>query len=102
MIHWFATVLVALVLASCTGAAPPVRTPDVTPSEQTVAVPRLVGLSLDEATNVLKDAGLRLGDVHVVEDGWGHRAVVEQDPRPGAEVAVGVSVDVVSGWVDVG
>jgi beta-lactam-binding protein with PASTA domain len=98
----FATVLVAGVLASCTGTAAPVRSSDVTPADHTVAVPRLVGLSLHEATNVLKNAELRLGNVRVVEDGWGHRAVVEQDPPPGTEVPVGRSVDVVRGWIDVG
>jgi PASTA domain len=65
----------------------PLPSPDVS-LHQTVVVPTLIGLSVHDARDVLDGVGLRLDDVRKGVDGWGHPAVVDQDPPPGAEVPV--------------
>ncbi|MDQ1642180.1 MAG: eukaryotic-like serine/threonine-protein kinase [Actinomycetota bacterium] len=56
-------------------------------------VPTLVGLSLDEANNALRDAGLRLGTTKAVPSDKPQNVVVKADPAEGTNVATGSKVN---------
>jgi PASTA domain len=91
---WF--VLVFLMLAACTQRSPQPSTSSALPPES-VKVPNLVGMSLDQARQQLTDAGLRLGDVQVVTGTYTVAAITEQEPAAGTAVDRGEPVDVVMG-----
>jgi eukaryotic-like serine/threonine-protein kinase len=59
-----------------------------------VAVPNVVGLSLDEAVQNLKDAGLALGDSRPKPDEADRGTVLKVDPAEGETVPEGSTVDV--------
>ena len=59
-----------------------------------VAVPTLVGLSLDEASQTLKDAGLTLGDTKAKASDQDRNTVLKVSPGAGQTVPDGSSVDV--------
>ncbi len=61
-----------------------------------VAVPDIIGLTLDEAEKALRDAGLELGEF-AGRGGGDNRRVREADPEPGSEVRRGSSVNVLLG-----
>jgi serine/threonine-protein kinase len=61
--------------------------------EQTT-VPALVGLSLDEASQVLREAGLRLGDTTPKPSEEAQGTVTKVDPKEGETVPVDSAVDV--------
>jgi serine/threonine-protein kinase len=69
---------------------------DVTVSSgvKQVAVPNVVGLSLDEASQTLKDAGLKLGDTNAKPSSKDEKEVLKVDPPVGEQVAEGSTVDV--------
>jgi eukaryotic-like serine/threonine-protein kinase len=69
---------------------------DVTVSSgvKQVAVPNVVGLSLDEAVQNLKDAGLALGDSRPKPDEADRGTVLKVDPAEGETVPEGSTVDV--------
>jgi hypothetical protein len=92
-----AFVLAALVLASCTQGGEPEPTPDSSKSPEAVAVPDLIGLSLQSARVRLSDLGLELGEVSVVPGTYTDAAILQQHPPAGTEVNQGVAVDVISG-----
>jgi beta-lactam-binding protein with PASTA domain/tRNA A-37 threonylcarbamoyl transferase component Bud32 len=56
-------------------------------------VPTLVGLSLDEASNSLRDAGLQLGTTKAVPSDKNRNVVVKADPAEGTNVASGSKVN---------
>jgi serine/threonine-protein kinase len=56
-------------------------------------VPTLVGLSLDEASNALRDAGLQLGTTKAVPSDKPQNVVVKADPAEGKNVAAGSKVN---------
>ncbi len=57
-------------------------------------VPRLIGLSLDEAARELREAGLKLGEEKRVPSDRDRGQVTQADPAEGDTVAVGTEVDV--------
>jgi eukaryotic-like serine/threonine-protein kinase len=57
-------------------------------------VPNLVGLSVDEAANQLRDAGLKLGERKSVASDQERNIVTKSTPKSGKTVDVGSSVDV--------
>jgi serine/threonine-protein kinase len=69
---------------------------DVTVSSgvKQVPVPNVVGLSLDEASQTLKDAGLTLGDTKAKPSEEDRNQVLKVDPPVGENVAEGSKVDV--------
>ncbi|WP_253951591.1 excalibur calcium-binding domain-containing protein [Paenarthrobacter sp. CM16] len=84
-------VLTGIALTGCgkASSAQPVASTTVA-AEQNIAVPNVVGLTLDKATDQLKDLGLKV-EAEDVNDGktilskknW---EVVSQDPKPAAQV----------------
>lgn len=63
-------------------------------SQQTVLVPKLVGLSLTDATKKLEDAGLKVGLVtRTVDENYLPETVLTQSEEPGAELLPGEAVD---------
>lgn len=63
-------------------------------SSQTVLVPKLVGLSLTDATKALEDAGLKVGLVtRTVDENYLPETVLSQSEEPGAELLPGEAVD---------
>jgi serine/threonine-protein kinase len=69
---------------------------DVTVSSgvKQVAVPNVVGLSLDEASQSLKDAGLEVGGLKSKPSSKDEKEVLKVDPSEGEQVAEGSKVDV--------
>jgi serine/threonine-protein kinase len=69
---------------------------DVTVSAgvEETTVPSLVGLSLDEASQVLREAGLKLGDRTEVPSEEERGTVIRVNPKEGETVPVGSAVDV--------
>lgn len=67
------------------------------PSESTVVVPNVIGLSLDDARTTLESSGSVVGRVEVTTGGYTVAAVVEQDPAAGTQVATGSAVDLLTG-----
>jgi serine/threonine protein kinase len=57
-------------------------------------VPNLVGLSVDEAANQLRDVGLKLGERKEVPSDQERNIVVKSTPKAGRSVEVGSGVDV--------
>src|SRR5262249_18282096 len=57
-------------------------------------VPNLVGDSRDEATRVISDARLKLGNVRQEESAKPTDQVIEQSLRPGSRVPVGQPIDI--------
>jgi len=68
---------------------------DVTVSSgvKQVAVPNVVGLSLDEASQTLTDAGLKVGDTSPKPSSKDRNQVLKVDPAVGEQVADGSTVD---------
>jgi len=63
-----------------------------------VAVPRLIGLSEEDATEQLEELGLLVSDVEVrFRFGLDQGKVIEQEPAPGREIEEGSSVRLVVG-----
>jgi serine/threonine-protein kinase len=62
---------------------------------ETVAVPRLEGLTVAKAESELRDVGLLLGGPEVKVSDLPKDTIISQDPRTGELVAVGSIVDVV-------
>ncbi|MEZ4415376.1 MAG: PASTA domain-containing protein [Gemmatimonadota bacterium] len=63
-----------------------------------VAMPRLIGLSEEEATEQLEALGLRVGDVEVrFRFGLDQGKVIEQEPAPGRQIEEGSTVRLVVG-----
>jgi serine/threonine-protein kinase len=62
---------------------------------ETVAVPRLEGLTVAKAESALRDVGLLLGGPEVKVSDLPKDTIISQDPRTGELVAVGSIVDVV-------
>jgi serine/threonine-protein kinase len=62
---------------------------------ETVAVPRLEGLTVAKAESALRDVGLLLGGPEVKVSDLPKDTIISQDPRTGELVAVGSLVDVV-------
>ncbi|MEZ5359697.1 MAG: PASTA domain-containing protein [Candidatus Zixiibacteriota bacterium] len=71
------------------------------PYQRTVFVPRLIGLSLEEATQRLEDKGLALGLVtEKVNENFLPRTVLEQSEDPGSELLPGEEVDLIVSSTD--
>jgi serine/threonine-protein kinase len=71
------------------------------PHQQTVFVPRLIGLSLEEATKRLEEKGLKVGLVtHFVDENYLPETVLEQSEDPGMELMPGEEVDLVVSSTD--
>jgi serine/threonine-protein kinase len=69
--------------------------------EQTVFVPSLVGLSLEEAKARLEERGLKIGLVtHTVDENYLPETVLEQSEEAGMELLPGEEVDVVVSSTD--
>ena len=67
----------------------------ISSGEELVTVPRLVGLSENDALAALREAGLVLGSTTEEEDPDSDpRTVLDQSPAPGDEVAPGTAVDI--------
>nr|WP_290668683.1 PASTA domain-containing protein [Ardenticatena sp.] len=74
-------------------SAPP---PELTPSAQIVAIPDVFGLSLEDATAVLEEAGLQVGLVRYAHDAAVPAGLVlEQNPRADVQVVAGTAVDLI-------
>jgi serine/threonine-protein kinase len=69
---------------------------DVTVSSgvKQIAVPNVVGLSLDEASRTLTDAGLTVGDTTPKPSSKDRNQVLKVDPPAGEQVAEGSKVDI--------
>jgi beta-lactam-binding protein with PASTA domain len=66
------------------------------PYQRTVFVPRLIGLSLDEATMRLEEKGLAVGLItRIVNENYLPETVLEQSEDPGIELLPGEEVDLV-------
>ncbi len=71
------------------------------PYQRTVFVPRLIGLSLDEATQRLEERGLAVGLVSLVMDeNFLPQTVMEQSEEAGNELMPGEEVDLVLSTTD--
>jgi hypothetical protein len=61
-----------------------------------LTVPNLIGLTLDDARNVLEDRGFKVGEIVYREvPGYSNDRVVETDPPYGSKLSTGDSVDLV-------
>jgi PASTA domain len=91
--------VVLLGLASCTGGGgPSASTASISPNvTRAIHVPRLVGLSVDDARRRLSDVGLKLGIVQVVTGDYTEAAILRQRPSAGVSVSLGTAVNVVTG-----
>jgi eukaryotic-like serine/threonine-protein kinase len=68
--------------------------------EQSVTVPKVTGMTVDEASTAISDAGLRLGTVTFQSSqGTTQGTVLSQTPKSGASVDKGTSVDLVAAGV---
>lgn len=65
----------------------------VSSTEDTVAVPNLMGKSLDEAKDLIEEAGLKLGTVSEMESDKKENSVIQQVPSAGETVEKDASVD---------
>ena len=66
------------------------------PYQRTVFVPRLIGLSLDEATSRLEEKGLLVGLVtRVIEENYLPETVLEQSEDAGSELMPGEEIDLI-------
>lgn len=66
------------------------------PNQRTVLVPKVVGLSLADATRKLSEAGLRLGTTtRRVDENFLPETVLEQSLEPGTELFPGEAVDLI-------
>ncbi len=71
------------------------------PYQRTVFVPRLIGLSLEEATSRLEEKGLAIGLVtDKVNENFLPQTVLEQSEDPGTELLPGEEVDIVISITD--
>ncbi len=71
------------------------------PNQRTVLVPKVIGLSLADATRKLGEAGLRLGETrHRVDENYLPETVLEQSQEPGTELFPGETVDLVVSSTD--
>lgn len=71
------------------------------PNQRTVLVPKLVGMSLADATRKLGEAGLRLGvTTRRVDENFLPETVLEQSDEPGTELFPGESVDLIVSSTD--
>ena len=71
------------------------------PYQRTIFVPRLVGLSLEEATQRLQEKGLAVGLVtEKVNENFLPQTVLEQSEDPGAELLPGEEVDLIVSSTD--
>ncbi len=71
------------------------------PYQQTVFVPRLIGLSLEEAEARLEEKGLKIGLVtHVINENYLPETVLEQSEDAGSELLPGEEVDIVVSSTD--
>ncbi|MEE9442825.1 MAG: PASTA domain-containing protein [candidate division Zixibacteria bacterium] len=69
--------------------------------QRTVFVPRLIGLSLDEATMRLEEKGLAVGLItRIVNENYLPETVLEQSEDPGTELLPGEEVDLVVSSTD--
>ncbi len=67
----------------------------VSSGEELVTVPRLIGKYLYQANSILGKAGLKLGHVYKqVSAEYPENKIIGQNPRPGAKVKKGSSVDI--------
>ena len=61
-----------------------------------LTVPNLIGLTLDDARNVLEDRGFKVGEIVYREvPGYSDDRVVETDPPYGSKLSTGDAVDLV-------
>jgi eukaryotic-like serine/threonine-protein kinase len=67
----------------------------ISKGEQGVEVPSVIGMSLDEATEVLADAGLQVGNVTDQESEEEEGEVLEQDPPADSKTDPETAVDLV-------
>jgi beta-lactam-binding protein with PASTA domain len=67
--------------------------------QQTVIVPKLIGLTVPRAEAVLADAGLRLGKVTEVPSDYPRGIVMGQGPYPGKRVRINFECEL---WVSKG
>jgi len=65
----------------------------VSSTEDTAIVPNLMGKSLDEAKDLIKEAGLKLGSVSEMESDKKEGSVIQQVPSAGETVEKDASVD---------
>lgn len=71
------------------------------PYQRTVFVPRLIGLSLEEATERLEEKGLKVGLVtRIINENYLPETVLEQSDDAGMELMPGEEVDVVVSSTD--
>ncbi len=71
------------------------------PYQQTIFVPRLIGLSLDEARARLEEKGLKVGLVtRVINENYLPETVLEQSDDAGSELLPGEEVDLVVSSTD--
>jgi serine/threonine-protein kinase len=71
------------------------------PYQMTVFVPRLIGLSLDEARSRLEEKGLKTGLItEVINENYLPETVLEQSEDAGAELLPGEEVDLVVSTTD--
>ena len=68
----------------------------ISKGEQGVEVPSVIGLSLDEATSVLAEAGLEVGNVTSEESEEEEGTVLEQDPPGDSKADPETAVDLVT------
>ena len=70
-------------------------------SPDTVMMPNLVGTSLEEAKNILKEFGLEIGEIrYEIKNDLLFETVLEQFPPEGAEVEKGTRVDLIVSTVE--
>lgn len=66
-----------------------------------VAVPRVIGMSLEDATRLLEEKGLKVGEItRVVDENYLPETVMEQSEPEGAELLQGESVNLVISGTD--
>ncbi|MCP4570380.1 MAG: PASTA domain-containing protein, partial [FCB group bacterium] len=71
------------------------------PYQRTVFVPRLIGLSLDEATIRLEEKGLLVGLVtRVIDEIYLPETVMEQSEDAGSELLPGEEIDLIVSSTD--
>jgi serine/threonine-protein kinase len=67
----------------------------VSSGEELVIVPRLIGKYLYQANTILEKYGLKLGTVHKqISAEYPENKIIGQNPKPGAKVKKGTSVDI--------
>jgi serine/threonine-protein kinase len=90
---WLWALLILLLVAAIAAALilVPKLTSDSGPPQ--VGVPRIIGLTVDDARAALERKGLGLGQETTVRSGGPRNHIVHQDPAPGDTVEEGTSVD---------